>query len=112
MSAITDDTALQAAPASKARGYWATVGRRIVRDKVSMICAFILVAIFLSAICAPWLGLADPYQGSMIRRLRHIGTPNYPLGSDELGRDMLARLIYGGGLSLGVANFPVLLSFF
>ena len=92
MSAMTD-IALQAAPASKARGYWATVGRRITRDKVSMVCAFILIAIFLSALCAPWLGLADPYQGSMIRRLRHIGTPNYPLGTDELGRDMLARLI-------------------
>src|SRR4030088_635885 len=96
MSAMTD-MALQAAPASKARGYWATVGRRIRRDKVSMICAFILAAIFLSALCAPWRGLADPYQVSMIRRLRHIGTPNYPLGTDELGRDMLARLIYGGG---------------
>ncbi|MET3344613.1 hypothetical protein ABIF52_004994 [Bradyrhizobium japonicum] len=31
----TADAALQAAPATKARGYWATVGRRIVRDKVS-----------------------------------------------------------------------------
>ena len=61
MSAITD-TALQAAPASKARGYWATVGRRIARDKVSMICAFILAAIFLSAICAPWLGLPTPIR--------------------------------------------------
>ena len=99
MSAITD-AALQAAPATKARGYWATVGRRITRDKVSMVCAFILALIFLSALYAPWLGLADPYQGSMIRRLRHIGTPNYPLGTDELGRDMLARLVYGGRLSL------------
>src|ERR1700736_6596905 len=96
MSAMSD-TALQAEPATKARGYWATVGRRIVRDKVSMVCAGILIAIFLSALCAAWLGLADPYQGSMIRPLRHIGTPNYPLGTDELGRDMLARLIYGGG---------------
>src|ERR1700726_5275935 len=95
MSAIAD-AALQAAPAAKARGYWATVGRRIVRDKVSMVCALILAAIFLSALCAPWLGLADPYQGSMIHRLRHIGTAGYPLGTDELGRDMLARLIYGG----------------
>jgi peptide/nickel transport system permease protein len=84
MSAITE-AALQAAPADKARGYWATVGRRIMRDKVSMACAFILALIFLSAVFAPWLGLADPYQGSMIRRLRHIWTPNYPLGTDELG---------------------------
>src|SRR3981189_2035313 len=110
MSAMTD-IALQAAPASKARGYWATVGRRIMRDKVSMVCAFVLVAIFVSALCAPWLHLADPYQGSMIRRLRFIGTPNYPLGSDELGRDMLARLVYGGRLSLLIGILPVILAF-
>src|SRR3954464_10203998 len=108
---VMSDAALQAAPATKARGYWATVGRRIVRDKVSMACAFILVLIFVSALCAPWLGLADPYKGSMIRRLRHIGTPNYPLGTDELGRDMLARLVYGGRLSLIIGILPVILAF-
>jgi peptide/nickel transport system permease protein len=110
MSAIAD-SALQAAPATKARGYWATVGRRIVRDKVSMICALILIAIFLSALLAPWLGLTDPYQGSMIRRLRPIGTANYPLGTDELGRDMLARLVYGGRLSLLIGISPVVFAF-
>src|SRR6201996_9341039 len=109
-SAISD-AALQAAPAMNARGYWATVGRRLVRDKVSMICALILVAIFVSAAVAPWLGLADPYQGSMIRRLRHIGTAGYPLGTDELGRDMLARLIYGGRLSLIIGILPVIFAF-
>lgn len=110
MSALTD-TALQLPPASKARGYWATVGRRILRDKVSMACAIILLLILLSAIFAPWLHLADPYQGSMIRRLRHIGTANYPLGTDELGRDMLARLVYGGRLSLLIGILPVILAF-
>jgi peptide/nickel transport system permease protein len=87
------------------------VGRRIVRDKVSMICALILIAIFLSALLAPWLGLTDPYQGSMIRRLRPIGTANYPLGTDELGRDMLARLVYGGRLSLLIGISPVVFAF-
>ena len=110
MSAMSD-TALQAAPASKARGYWATVGRRIRRDKVSMACAVVLLLIFASALLAPWLHLADPYQGSMIRRLRHIGTPGYPLGTDELGRDMLARLIYGGRLSLVIGILPVIFAF-
>src|SRR3954468_3877616 len=108
---LMTDAALQAAPATTARGYWATVGRRILRDKVSMACALILALIFLSALLAPWLGLADPYQGSMLRRLRHIGTPNYPLGTDELGRDMLARLIYGGALSLIIGILPVILAF-
>jgi peptide/nickel transport system permease protein len=110
MSAMTD-AVLQVAPATKPRGYWTTVGGRIVRDKISMVCALVLIAIFLSAICAPLLGLADPYQGSMIRRLRHIGTVGYPLGTDELGRDMLARLIYGGRLSLIIGILPVILAF-
>jgi peptide/nickel transport system permease protein len=111
ISQATSDAALQAAPAMKARGYWATVGRRLLRDRVSMACALILLAIFLSAAVAPWLGLADPYQGSMIRRLRHIGTAGYLLGTDELGRDMLARLIYGGRLSLMVGISPVIFAF-
>src|SRR6201990_42702 len=111
MPAISD-AALQAAPVAKARGYWATVGRRIRRDKVSMVCAIILLLIFAAALLAPWLGLADPYQGSMIRRLRHIGTSGYLLGTDELGRDMLARLIYGGRLSLTIGISPVILAFF
>ncbi|MFG1302767.1 ABC transporter permease [Xanthobacter autotrophicus] len=105
------DAALQAAPVQKARGYWATVGRRFSRDKVSMVCAAVLLAIVLAAIFAPWLGLADPYQGSMVRRLRHIGTPGYLLGTDELGRDMLSRLIYGGRLSLLIGILPVVLAF-
>jgi peptide/nickel transport system permease protein len=105
------DAVLPTSPMAKARGYWGTVGRRLSRDKVSMICAAILLLIFVSALTAPWLGLADPYQGSMIRRLRHIGTAGFPLGTDELGRDMLARLIYGGRLSLLVGISPVILAF-
>src|SRR4029078_5165207 len=110
LSAISD-AALQMGPTANPRGHWATVGRKVTPGKVSMVCAFVLALIFLSALCAPWLGLADPYQGSMIRRLRHIGTPNYPLGTDELGRDMLARLGYGGRLSLVIGILPVILAF-
>jgi peptide/nickel transport system permease protein len=69
------------------------------------------VLIALAAILAPYLGLADPYQGSMIRRLRPIGTAGYPLGTDELGRDMLARLIHGGRLSLLIGLLPVAFAF-
>jgi peptide/nickel transport system permease protein len=108
---IMTDAAVQAAPVTKARGYWATVGRRLLRDKVAVFCAIVLIAIFISAVIAPWLHLADPYQGSMIRRLRAIGTPGYPLGTDELGRDMLSRLIYGGRLSLLIGILPVVLAF-
>jgi peptide/nickel transport system permease protein len=97
--------------AEKSRGYWATVARRLTRDPVIVGCGFIVLLIASAAIFAPWLGLADPYQGSMIRRLRPIGTAGYPLGTDELGRDMLTRLIYGGRLSLFIGLFPVGLAF-
>ena len=105
------DTALQAPVHDKTRGYWSTVGRRLSRDPVSMICAIILLTILLAALFAPWLGLNDPYQGSMIRRLRVVGTLHFPLGTDELGRDMLARLIYGGRLSLLIGCLPVIMAF-
>src|SRR5688572_18410069 len=102
---------VQIAVVDKARGYWTSVGRRLMRDPVSVMCAVVLILIALGAIFAPYLGLADPYQGSMIRRLRPIGTAGYPLGTDELGRDMLSRLIHGGRLTLFIGLFPVFLAF-
>jgi peptide/nickel transport system permease protein len=96
---------------ARTRGYWAGVLRRLIRDPVSVGCMAIILLIVLAAVFAPWLGLADPYQGSMIRRLRPIGTPGYPLGTDELGRDMLSRLVYGGRLTLFIGLTPVALAF-
>jgi len=109
LSAVSTEFGI-AAPAIRA-GYWSGVRRRLARDRVSIVCAAILLAIVLAAIFAPYLGLADPYLGSMIRRLKPIGTPGYPLGTDELGRDMLSRLIYGGRLSLLIGLTPVALAF-
>ena len=70
-----------------------------------------LLLLVASALAAPWLGLADPYKTSMLRRLYPIGSPNHLLGTDELGRDMFSRLIYGGRLSLFIGVMPVLLAF-
>lgn len=110
MSVITQDIA-PVVQVAKTRGYWGGVVRRLSRDPVSVACASVLLLIVLAAIFAPWLGLADPYHGSMIRRLRPIGTPGYPLGTDELGRDMLSRLIYGGRLTLYIGLMPVVFAF-
>ena len=104
--------AVAAIPASAARGYWQTVRRRLRRDPVTVGCAVILLLIVASALAAPWLGLADPYKTSMIYRLKPIGTPRFLLGSDELGRDMLARLVYGGRLSLFMGVTPVVCALF
>ncbi|QET01436.1 MULTISPECIES: ABC transporter permease [Cupriavidus] len=92
-------------------GYWATVGRRLLRNKLAMVAAFILIALILMALFAPQLMPADPYASSILKRLKPIGTEHYPLGTDELGRDMLSRLMLGARLSLFMGITPVLLAF-
>lgn len=97
--------------ATQARGYWAGVWRRVRRDPVTIACAAVLLLMLLAIVFAPLIAPHDPYQGSMIRRLRAIGTPNHPLGTDELGRDILTRLLYGGRLSWFIGIVPVVLAF-
>jgi peptide/nickel transport system permease protein len=109
MAAIADH--LTAVPVTASRGYWASVVMRLSRDPVAMVALAVILLIVLAAIFAPLIAPADPIKGSMIRRLRPIGFPGYPLGSDELGRDMLTRLIYGGRLSLFIGVTPVLCAF-
>lgn len=107
-----DTTSLPALAAPASRGYWSGVGRRLVRDPVAMLCLGVLLALILAAVFAPWLGLADPYKASMIARLKPIGTAGHLLGTDEQGRDMLARLVYGGRLTLMIGLLPVVFAFF
>jgi peptide/nickel transport system permease protein len=92
------------------RSYWNNVARRLGRDPVTMVCLAILTLIVLSAILAPWLAPYDPYKTSMARRLIAPGDSRYWLGTDELGRDLLSRLIYGGRLSLFMGFTPVILA--
>jgi peptide/nickel transport system permease protein len=51
------------------------------------------------ALLAPWLGFQDPYSQVMVQRLKPPGALNW-LGTDQLGRDVLARIVYGYRTSL------------
>lgn len=111
-TAAEAELAVQARQAAvRSQGYWAGVWKRVRRDPVTIACAVVLLAMLLVIVFAPLIAPHDPYQGSMIRRLRGLGTTNYPLGTDELGRDMLTRLIYGGRLSWFMGIVPVALAF-
>lgn len=96
----------------KSPGYWTGVIRRFRRDPVAMVALAVVIALVLMALLAPYIAPVDPYRSSMIRRLRPVGTPGFPLGTDELGRDMLSRLIYGARLSLLMGVTPVFIAFF
>jgi peptide/nickel transport system permease protein len=98
--------AIRVAPAK--RGYWRAVRRKLARDPIAITCGIVLILIMLAAVFAPLIAPADPYRTSVARRLLPIGSPNHILGTDELGRDMLSRLIYGGRVSLLMGLLPVL----
>lgn len=108
---MIEQKAIQLDEYTKSPNYWTIVIHRFSRDKVAMFALAIIVALFLIAIFAPYIAPADPLKGSMLRRLRPIGTPSLPLGADELGRDMLSRLIYGARLSLFMGITPVAIAF-
>ena len=111
-SVLTHPGAPAAAPTVPASpGYWGSVLRQLRRDPVAMAAAALLVLLLLAAVFAPWLAPADPYKASMIKRLLPIGSPGHWLGTDELGRDMLTRLMYGGRLSLLMGVVPVAAAF-
>ena len=112
MAAITESSApIAVPPLAKSPGYWAGVFRRFKKDKVAVGAGLVVLAIILMAIFADYIAPADPTRSSMLRRLRPIGTPGYPLGADELGRDMLSRLIFGARLSLFMGVVPVFIAF-
>ena len=62
----------------------------------------LLVFFVLTALVGPYLIEHDPLKGSLRARLDPPGTPGHPLGTDRLGRDMLARIVEGARISLTV----------
>lgn len=74
--------------------------RRIASDRWMMAGLAIVVVIAGLAIFAPLLPLPDPDATDPARRLAGPGELGYPLGSDQLGRDILSRLVWGGRISL------------
>ena len=96
---------------TRRKTYWRDVFTIFLKDRSAWISGFILIFIFASAIFAPWICSYGPYQGSMSARLLDIGSPGHLLGTDELGRDMLTRLIYGGRMTLLIGFTPIFLAF-
>ena len=102
--------ASEVAPAPKVRSYWQTVGYRLRYDYMTLFFGFMVILIILSAIFAPLLSPMDPYQSSMLNRLKPIGYKDFILGTDELGRDILSRILYGGRISLAMGILPVFIA--
>ena len=94
-------------PALKVRGYWGSVWFRLRHDRATMFFLAVLALIVLAAVFAPLLAPFDPYKESVAGRLKPFGWRGHPLGTDELGRDLLTRILYGGRVSLLMGVVPV-----
>jgi peptide/nickel transport system permease protein len=99
------------APASRrpvSRSFWQQVARRLARDPLTLTCLAVLLLVVALAIFAPWVAPHDPFATNMTRRLLPPGDASHWLGTDELGRDLLSRLLHGGRNSLFMGFMPVL----
>jgi peptide/nickel transport system permease protein len=111
MNITVDSQKLPELAMQKSAGYWQTVGRRFMQQKVAVAAALVVLVLLVLAVFGPWLAPIDPYQSSILKRLKPIGFPGHLLGTDELGRDMLSRLIVGTRLSLFIGITPVICAF-
>ncbi len=74
--------------------------RHLSRNRLAAAALLVIALAVLAALAAPWLPLADPDTVETASRLRPPGSPGHPLGTDEFGRDLLSRLVWGARVSL------------
>jgi len=99
------------APASRGSRAW----RRFALNPATLVGMLILLVVAGAALAAPWVAPHDPAKQSLLRRFtppmwQAKGHPAYPLGTDQVGRDVLSRLIHGARISLLVGVAAVVVS--
>lgn len=80
--------------------------RRLSRDRLAQTGMVVIVAVLLAAITAPWLAPHDPVTQHSANRLAGPQRA-FPLGTDQLGRCVLSRVLWGARASMGVAAVVV-----
>ncbi|MEZ5714591.1 MAG: ABC transporter permease [Paracoccaceae bacterium] len=77
--------------------------QRLAANRLAVFGAGLVLIAVLMAVLAPVLAPYDPNAVDSVKRLSPIGTAGHLLGTDELGRDMLSRMLYGARITLAVA---------
>jgi oligopeptide transport system permease protein len=110
MNAVALAVAPESAP-EKGTSLWRDAWRRLLQNRMAVASGIVLLVIAVMTIAAPILpGLADPDLQDLARG----ATPpslQHPFGTDLLGRDLLARVVHGGRVSMLVGLVATLVSF-
>ncbi len=83
--------------------------RSLKRNKMALFGFALIIIIISIAVLAPFVAPYDPYKQSLTNRFKPVGSESHLLGTDEYGRDILSRLIYGSRISLSVGFAAVFL---
>ena len=89
--------------------------RRFALNPAALVGSLILLVMVSAAATAPWIAPHDPAKQSLLRRFtppmwQAGGNATYPLGTDQVGRDVLSRIIHGARISLLVGVAAVIVS--
>jgi peptide/nickel transport system permease protein len=97
------------APAARARGRGNALWARLLRNPLTTAALVTLVLVHVSVFVGPLVWTVPPQQTSALDALLPPGSPGHPLGTDELGRDELSRLLHGGQVTL-LVGFAAMLT--
>ncbi|MCG2623431.1 ABC transporter permease [Arthrobacter sp. I2-34] len=81
---------------------WARFKKRFLKQRAGMVAVVFLLLVVLTAVFAPWLAPLDPNKQNLGQILQYPSAEHL-LGTDDLGRDVLSRLLYGAQVSLVAA---------
>jgi peptide/nickel transport system permease protein len=103
------------APVPVEERQWIVTLRRLARRRTALVGLGVVVVVLLAALFAPWLAPFDPLEQDINQRLKEPGWQTaagriHVLGTDHLGRDILARVIFGSRIALLVGLSAVLIS--
>lgn len=104
IGAPADGTA--AVDTARSEASWRHVVRRLARNRLAMVGLAIILTFVALAVLAPWIAPHDPLRSSFAKRLQPPSSEHW-LGTDELGRDMLSRLLHGARISLRIGLISV-----
>jgi peptide/nickel transport system permease protein len=80
------------------------------RNRLAVLGLAIVLALVLAAVFAPWIATHNPYEQNLAQRLLPPGSAGHWLGTDEFGRDIFSRLIYGARITLYIVVLVALIA--